>query len=59
MKTKGKFVVIEGIGASGKDTQVELLEQYLNEKRADFLLTREHTRNTPTGILIEKIIILS
>jgi dTMP kinase len=53
---KGKFVVIEGIGASGKDTQVELLEKYLKDKGVDFLVTREHTRDTPTGILIEKII---
>jgi dTMP kinase len=53
---KGKFIVIEGIGASGKDTQVELLEKYLKDKGVDFLVTREHTRDTPTGILIEKII---
>ena len=56
MKTKGKFVVIDGIGASGKDTQVELLEKYLGENKIDFLITREHTRDTPTGVLIEKII---
>ena len=56
MSSKGKFVVIDGIGASGKDTQVELLEKYLTEKRTNFLITREHTRDTPTGILIEKII---
>lgn len=56
MKNKGKFVVIDGIGASGKDTQVELLEDYLSNKKLDFLITREHTRNTPTGVLIERII---
>lgn len=53
---KGKFIVFEGIGASGKDTQVELLENYLNNNEIDVLVTREHTRDTPTGILIEKII---
>lgn len=53
---KGKFVVIDGIGASGKDTQVELLEKYLSEKNLNFLITREHTRDTPTGVLIERII---
>ena len=53
---KGKFVVIEGIGASGKDTQVELLGRYLKEKKVKVLVTREHTRDTPTGILIEKIL---
>jgi dTMP kinase len=56
MNKKGKFIVIEGIGASGKDTQVELLEKYLKEKGIDLLVTREHTRDTPPGILIEKII---
>jgi len=53
---KGKFIVIDGIGASGKDTQVELLGKYLKDNKIDFLVTREHTRDTPPGILIEKII---
>jgi dTMP kinase len=53
---KGKFIVFEGIGASGKDTQVELLEKYLKDNGVDVLVTREHTRDTPPGILIEKII---
>lgn len=54
--SKGKFIVFEGIGASGKDTQVELFEKYLKDKKVDMLVTREHTRDTPTGILIERII---
>jgi len=53
---KGKFIVIDGIGACGKDTQIELLEKYLKNEGTNVLVTREHTRNTPTGILIEKII---
>jgi len=53
---KGKFIVIDGIGACGKDTQVELLEKYLKDKGIEILTTREHTRDTPTGVLIEKII---
>jgi dTMP kinase len=53
---RGKFIVFEGIGASGKDTQMELFEQYLKEKKVKALITREHTRDTPTGILIEKIL---
>ena len=53
---KGKLIVIDGIGACGKDTQVELLEKYLKNKKIDVLVTREHTRDTPPGILIERII---
>lgn len=53
---KGKFIVMDGIGACGKDTQVELIEKYLKEKGINVLATREHTRDTPTGILIEKIL---
>ena len=53
---KGKFIVIDGIGASGKDTQIGLLENYLKENGKDVFVTREHTRDTPPGILIEKII---
>lgn len=53
---KGKFIVIEGIGGCGKDTQVALLEKYLRDSKKDFLITREHTRDTPPGALIERII---
>lgn len=53
---KGKFIVIDGIGACGKDTQVGLLGEYLKGNGNGILVTREHTRDTPTGILIEKII---
>jgi len=55
-KTKGKFIVIEGIGGCGKDTQVKMLADYLGEKGNRVLITREHTRDTPPGILIERII---
>jgi len=54
--SKGKFIVIDGIGACGKDTQVEMLEKYLKDKGVEVVATREHTRDTPTGVLIEKII---
>lgn len=53
---QGKFIVFDGIGASGKDTQVGLLEEYLKVKKIRVLVTREHTRDTPIGVLIEKII---
>lgn len=53
---RGEFIVVEGIGGCGKDTQVRLLEDYFRETGVDVLVTREHTRDTPPGILIEKII---
>jgi dTMP kinase len=53
---EGKFIVIDGIGACGKDTQVELLEKYLKDMKVNVLVTREHTRDTSIGILIERII---
>jgi dTMP kinase len=53
---KGIFIVFEGIGASGKDTQVEMFEKKMRDDGIDVLVTREHTRDTPTGVLIERII---
>jgi dTMP kinase len=53
---RGKFVVIEGIGGSGKDTQARMLAKYLKDIGKNVLLTREHTRNTSPGRLIEAII---
>lgn len=54
---KGKFIVFEGIGGCGKGTQVEMLRKYLvNELKKSVLVTCEHTRDTPTGILIEEIL---
>lgn len=53
---RGKFIVIEGIGGCGKDTQVALLEKYLKDSKKNFLITREHTRDTPPGAMIERII---
>jgi len=53
---KGKFIVIEGIGGSGKDTQARMLARWLKSKGVKVVLTREHTRNTSPGRLIEAII---
>lgn len=33
---KGKLLVIDGIDGSGKTTQIDLLSQYLKDKRVDF-----------------------
>jgi len=56
MSEKGKFIVFEGIGGCGKGTQAEKLRQVLAERGRSVLLTCEHTRDTPTGQLIEEII---
>ncbi|MFA6007110.1 MAG: dTMP kinase [Candidatus Shapirobacteria bacterium] len=56
MKKRGRFIVIEGIGGSGKDTQARLLAKYLKKEGLEIVLTREHTRNTSLGRLIEAII---
>ena len=47
---KGKFIVFEGIDASGKSTQIRMLEHYLKEKGVPVYITREPT-DSPFGAL--------
>ena len=47
---KGKFIVFEGIDASGKSTQIRMLEQYLKSKGVPVYITREPT-DSPFGAL--------
>jgi len=56
VRKKGLYIVFEGIGASGKDTQTKMAYEYLHKMGVDVLSTREHTRDTPPGELIEEII---
>jgi dTMP kinase len=56
MTKRGKYIVFEGIGGSGKGTQVKLTEEWLSEMGKKVLVTCEHTRDTSPGMLIEKII---
>ncbi len=56
MKDKGYFFVFEGIGGSGKGTQVKLLTSLLQEKKYEVLTSFEHTRDTPVGQLIDDTI---
>ena len=47
---KGKFIVFEGIDASGKSTQIRMLEEYLKSKGVPVYITREPT-DSPFGAL--------
>lgn len=53
---KGKFVVFEGIDGSGKTTQINLLANFLKEKKKKFLLTKEPTDDSIYGKKIKKIL---
>ena len=46
-KKKGLFLTFEGPEASGKSTQLKLLETYFKKQNISFLMTRE-----PGGTLI-------
>lgn len=56
MTEKGKFIVFEGIGGCGKTSQFLKLVNNLKTRGVDVGTTREHTRDTPIGSLIERII---
>jgi dTMP kinase len=38
---RGKFIVFEGVGGSGKTTQIELAKDFLEKKGLKVLTTRE------------------
>lgn len=54
-KTKGKFIVFEGIDGSGKSTQIALLEKRLKASGINVVTTAEPT-NTSTGGLIRDVL---
>lgn len=49
--TRGKFVVLEGVGGSGKTTQIKKADEYLKEKGYEVIVTRE-----PGGVEASEII---
>ncbi len=52
-KTRGRFIVFEGIDGSGKSTQARLLAEYLQFTNKQVYLTREPTTR-PIGVLIRQ-----
>ncbi|WHX25112.1 dTMP kinase [Virgibacillus halodenitrificans] len=53
----GKWITIEGIGGSGKSTQVQMLEKYfLNSKGLEVILTKE-PGGTNLGVELRKILV--
>lgn len=56
MNERGKLIVFEGVGGSGKGTQINLLRDYLLKNNKTVLITNEHTRDTGVGNLIENTI---
>lgn len=56
LEGSGKLIAFEGIAGSGKTTQSRLLCDFLARCGVDVLITREHTRNRPVGMTIERVI---
>ncbi len=50
-KTRGKFIVFEGIDGSGKSTQIALLEKKLREKGVNVVRTAEPTNSGLGGLI--------
>ena len=48
-----KFIVFEGIDASGKETQAKLLSSFLKKKGFEVLLTQEPIYEEPIGKIIK------
>ncbi|MEK7089894.1 MAG: hypothetical protein AAB920_03725 [Patescibacteria group bacterium] len=56
MKTKGKFILLEGISGCGKSTLAKLLVKYLRKLGIDAVLNAEPTKTNVFGRAVRKII---
>lgn len=52
----GLYIVLEGINASGKTTQVECLRKYFERKGREVVITSEPNDSLPAGKLVREII---
>ncbi len=55
-KYRGQFIVFEGLDGSGQSTQVELLANFLEKKGKEVLKTKEPTKDSKAGKIIEKVL---
>jgi dTMP kinase len=53
-KTKGKFVVIEGIDGCGGETQTKRLSSFFLKRKIDFITINHPDYKTPLGKIIDK-----
>lgn len=56
MKTKGKFILLEGISGSGKTTLAKALVEYLKERDIDVMLNSEPTKKNSFGRVVRLVI---
>ena len=52
----GRYIVLEGVNASGKTTQVDDLKAYYESLGKEVVITREHNYDLPVGRLIQEIL---
>lgn len=52
----GKWITFEGIGGSGKTTQINLLYKYLKNQTCDVILTKE-PGGTAIGEILREILV--
>ncbi|MGI8420124.1 MAG: dTMP kinase [Candidatus Levyibacteriota bacterium] len=53
---KGRYIVLEGVNASGKSTQAKKLKEYFQKKGIDILTVDEPTHDLIIGKFVRKII---
>ncbi len=54
---EGVYVALEGIDGSGKTTQVKRLKEYFEKKGKNAVLTKEPTKESPIGALIQNFLL--